>query len=675
MKRRNLLLFIIPFLFCLLLTGCDFLFSTEDHDCVLTEWEVIDEPTCTRDGEEERYCIICYEFETRKIKGEHTPVQVEENPANCTKEGRTAGSYCEECNVILSGLKVIPATGHTEVIDPAVPSTDTTPGRTEGKHCSTCGEILIRQTTVFIGDYSNPDMYHGDYAYESLAKLSNGSGMRDFYNEIDEVASYFHASLNDAKERESEKGTVYYVAEIEFSDNGINVTEALSAWNAYIKDHPLYYWLSNYITYNDEYIVLTVYEEYVDGEVREQLNLEIYNKVEEIVTSLDGVTDTYSTTLGIHDLLINDADYAYQSDGVTPLNTTEAHNIIGVLLDGSGVCESYSKSFQLLLNYCDIDNVYVTGYAGEAHAWNLVLLDDGRWYWYDLTWNDQPSWMLGVRHNYFCVSNSDYVDYTDGTTAKSLHFLNDHTPTAPGGEGVYFSYELPKASDLPYEYDGLMVRDDIIEKDGLSYVLIGFNTVSLIKIEAEGKIAIPNSINHNGTNLAVACIGNYDAENGIFIAGSIIEYISTTREHVDVTEVSIPDTVKFIWDFAFDHCYTIENFVVSEDNPIFASKDGVLFTKSLYTLIKYPLAKKGASYVIPSATVEIAYGAFGDGGNVFCPEYLSQLTIPSSVEVIGAANGGKGFRNQTPLKPSDIVIIDGYLDKLYVIFGYDGINK
>ena len=39
--------------------------------------------------------------------------------------------------------EVIPATGHTEVIDEAVEATCTTPGKTEGKHCSVCNEVII----------------------------------------------------------------------------------------------------------------------------------------------------------------------------------------------------------------------------------------------------------------------------------------------------------------------------------------------------------------------------------------------------------------------------------------------------------------------------------------------------------------------------------------------------
>ncbi len=649
-----------------LLTGCDFLFGDAGvHLCEYSEWETAEEATCSNKGVEERFCYYCDRRQTRSIdKLPHTKVDFEGKEATCAAEGETSGIYCSECLAIISGIQPIPKKEHTIVVDAAVEPTDTAPGKTEGSHCSSCGEIIVKQMLIFVGDFSDDEKYHGDYAYESLSAFSNGEAMAEFYMEIDSHASEFHNSLVDAKLKENSENGIYYLADIVYSDNGITKDEALTVLISYIKDHPLYYWISGSTTYTSSYITLAVDPEYIDGDVREELNFSIYKKVESLVKNLNGETEIYDITLGLHDQIISGADYAYQDDGITPSVESSAHNIVGVLLEGEGVCESYAKTFQLLLNFYGIENVYVTGYAGEPHGWNLVKLDDGEWYWYDLTWDDQPKWGVGISYNYFCISNSEYVKWTDGGTSKSTLFLEDHTPDAVGGQGINYNYDLPKAAAYPYTKSGLMLRDELIEQDGLSYVLTGYNTVALIGIAKAGDIIIPESISHNGESLTVTSIGAYDIENRVFIPDSIIEYNKFTREHTDVTGISIPKTVLFIWDFAFDDCYTIESYNVSEDNPAFASKDGVLFTKSLYTLIKYPLAKNLGEYTIPASTVEIAYGSFGDGGNVFCPKHLEKLTIPQTVEVIGAGNGGRGFRDSKPENASDILVVGDYLSRL-----------
>ena len=103
-------------------------------------------PTCENAGVMTYTCAVCNATRTEAIDATgHTPVDIAEQPATCTKPGHKAGTKCSKCDAILSGMEEIPAKGHTEVVDKAVAATCTKTGLTEGKHCSVCNEIIVAQ--------------------------------------------------------------------------------------------------------------------------------------------------------------------------------------------------------------------------------------------------------------------------------------------------------------------------------------------------------------------------------------------------------------------------------------------------------------------------------------------------------------------------------------------------
>ncbi len=89
----------------------------------------------------------------------------------------------------------------------------------------------------------------------------------------------------------------------------------------------------------------------------------------------------------LHDWLIYNTYYDYT------YSRPDRGEASGVLLNGTGVCDGYSKAYILLLSKAGIEALRVTGYVYsshgtiEPHAWNLVQLD-GKWYQVDVTWDD-----------------------------------------------------------------------------------------------------------------------------------------------------------------------------------------------------------------------------------------------------------------------------------------------
>lgn len=108
--------------------------------------------TCTTQGKTEgSHCSVCnlvIEPQDTIMPNGHKEVPLKAVAATCTTNGKTAGSYCSVCNTIIKPQETINATGHKAVTLKAVAATCTKTGKTTGTKCFVCGKILKAQETI-----------------------------------------------------------------------------------------------------------------------------------------------------------------------------------------------------------------------------------------------------------------------------------------------------------------------------------------------------------------------------------------------------------------------------------------------------------------------------------------------------------------------------------------------
>ena len=444
-------------------------------------------------------------------------------------------------------------------------------------------EILVTSPpSVEEQDYTNPTRYASDYFYNYLATQKNGEGLRGFYRLLDTVLSDFHRSSRSAETVQVSGGKAYYyAAKLDFTPFDLTLEEAASVRALYLLDHPLYYWMSNSYVYTSTTLYVCVDTAYATGKARAHGNELVYSGVASMAESVGGIESPYRIALAYYEKLLARADYAYEEDGTTPQDDLWAHSIMGVFDPNRKqvVCEGFAKTYSLLLNYHGVENIPVIGESrGVGHMWNLLRLDDGEWYWCDITWDDRTHSPLGTDYKYFCVTDTQDVlfyymrdgieaglSYTFGDPAT---FMDDHTVQWGLGPSFDMSNVLPPRAEAPFDGTGFELRDTFTV-DGMVYAKTGFGKVQLVDVGSRRSVTVAESVTYEGITYTVASIGLINSE-GVYMKGRLLPLFASS--------VYIPKTVSYIWDNALSGL--LVSITVDPENPWYVSENGNVKPKS-----------------------------------------------------------------------------------------------
>jgi hypothetical protein len=204
--------------------------------------------------------------------------------------------------------------------------------------------------------------------------------------------------------------------------------------------------------------------------------------------------------------------------------------------------------------------------------------------------------------------------------------------------------------------------------NGLPVVTIGAN--AFWQCFTLLNVTIPDSVTNIGNLAFDHCIAmtNVTLPQSLkTIPGSAFSYCEA------LPSISIPDSVTQIGSSAFDSCFNLTTVTISSNvtnilqgafvsclklpaitvdalNPRYASVDGVLFDKSVSTLVQCPGGKVG-SYSIPPSVYRILSSAFWN-----CT-VLTSVTIPDSVTNIARQAFGGCIRLAAITIPSSVTAI------------------
>ena len=367
------------------------------------------------------------------------------------------------------------------------------------------------------------------YGYHDTVNRANSEGRQALYHDLMQTSIEFWNSDADIESISSYFGDYYILKEFHLADYGITDEDAAEVYFMFRNDNPLFYFISNEFSYGyntlmgekDYYFYFRIYPEFAEGSVRNEYNTQI----EEFIADYADCTGSgylYTDAKAIYDKLALSMNYAYDANGV-PSMTTAAHTIIGGIAEGYGVCESYARIYEMLCNYYGIENIFVSGTSrNEGHTWNVIRLDDGKYYYADCTWDDHGAFVSDM---YFAKGAQTYQ--------------NDHIPDSPEGTRSRYLYALPEISEDDFDPSVLELLSPTDtteptenETDALTVTVYGDvddnGTVQMVDMIALNKyLMIGEPISEQGlVNADVNCNGMLEQDDGLNILRAVIGLIT-----------------------------------------------------------------------------------------------------------------------------------------------------
>ena len=308
-----------------------------------------------------------------------------------------------------------------EVTEPTIPAEPETPATPEEPSPE---EVKKPEYTYTTGQKHEKLHYTGRYLYSTL-----NAEQKQWYQKID-------TAVNNLEEK--------------VILNVTNLTENRNYYILYLYlfDNPEHFYLVNQVmvTTSDGGGLLLYYAVgnnkgdycgYGYGSMTKELKDKIIAKKQTFEKEVNRILSTIPANAPdvwkeklIYDRILIDSHYNRSAkwDGLANDNWTA----YGIVVNKTGVCESYAEAFQTLCLYAGIKCTGVVGTAGGGHKWNCVELD-GEWYMCDITFDDPIGGGAGAAYHYYFNRTSDWF-------VKNNHDWSNCDFKVPGCNGTKYDF-------------------------------------------------------------------------------------------------------------------------------------------------------------------------------------------------------------------------------------------
>lgn len=298
--------------------------------------------------------------------------------------------------------------------------------------------VLFTGTAVSCG-WSWTSVYEENPQFSPEFQVIEGVGIAEA--QLDAEEKILYGLLRNSLENRAEKISGGLE---DYSDRVIE-----KVYSYVLKDHPEFFWLQDGYSLQTQTGLLSVKKTLLPVYIIGQQDItackqNVQDIRDKILAQTASLGSDYEKLLYIHDYIVRTVEYdtdAYTDvDTASPSRKTlESTTLYGALVNHKAICGGYSKALQYLAEAAGIRCTTVSGRnkEGEAHLWNLVVLD-GESYYVDITGDDpvfpgpeEQEDPNEIFYNYFCITEAELL---------KTHVIGSDNLVLPSCTAVKYDY-------------------------------------------------------------------------------------------------------------------------------------------------------------------------------------------------------------------------------------------